>query len=101
MERLRVDSNSIDVSLRIYLFDPRLVANGELDLVELNTPGQLDVDVTRSVVREDPTVEPHSFVRYLFEERDKLAHSDFQAFLKKHRLSSYVRVAARREGVEA
>ena len=60
---------------------PRLVANGELDLVELSTPGQLDVELTRSAVREDPTIELHPFVKYLFEERDKLAHSDFQAFL--------------------
>lgn len=79
----------------------RLVARGGLDLVELSTPGQLDVELTRRAVREDPTIELNPFITYLLEERDTLAHADFQAFLQKHRLSSHVRVAAaRREGVE-
>ena len=79
----------------------RLVQRGGLDLVELSTPGQLDVELTQHAVRNDPTIELPAFIRYLFEERDELARADFQEFLQKHRLSSYVRVAAaRRKGVE-
>lgn len=78
----------------------RLVAHSGLELVELSTPGQLDLELTRGAVQEDPTIELHPFITYLLEERDALAHADFQAYLQKHRLSSHVRVAAaRREGV--
>ena len=78
----------------------RLVARGGLDLIELSTPGQLDLELTRHAVQQDPSIELHPFIAYLLEERDELAHADFQAFLQKHRLSSYARVAAaRREGV--
>ena len=78
----------------------RLVARGGLDLIELSTPGQLDLELTRHAVEQDPSIKLHPFIAYLLEECDPLAHADFQAFLQKHRLSSYARVAAaRREGV--
>lgn len=78
----------------------RLVERGGLDLVELSTPGQLDVELTQHAVRSDPTIQLPAFIQYLFDHRDSLARADFQEFLQKHRLSSYVRVAAaRREGV--
>ena len=78
----------------------QLVARGGLDLIELSTPGQLDLELTRHAAEQDKSIKLHPFVAYLIEERDELAHADFQAFLQKHRLSSYVRVAAaRREGV--
>lgn len=68
--------------------------------MELSTPGQLDIELTRRAVDQDATIELPAFITYLFEERDTLAHGDFQASLQKHRLSSYLHVAAaRREGV--
>ncbi len=80
----------------------RLITHVGMDLVELSTPGQLDVELTRHAIKQDPTIELPPFIRYLLEERDELAHADFQAYLQKHRLSSHVRVAAaRREGVTA
>ena len=80
----------------------QLVSHAGLDLVELSTPGQLDVELTRHAMREDPSIEVPPFIRYLLEECDHLAHADFQEYLQKHRLSSHVRVAAaRREGVSA
>ncbi len=77
-----------------------LLENGGLNTVELSTPGQLDVELVMHAARNDPTIALPRFIRYLIDERDRLAHHDFQEYLQKHRLSSHVRVAAsRREGV--
>jgi hypothetical protein len=63
-------------------------------VVELSTPGQLDLEFVQAAAREDASIRLPSFVRYLLNHRDREAHEDFQAFLQKHRLSSHVRVAA-------
>jgi len=65
-------------------------------LLELSTPGQLDVELVQHALQADPSISVPGFVRYLLHERDALAHADFQAFLQKHRLSSHVRVAAKK-----
>ncbi|MBI2434730.1 MAG: hypothetical protein HYV26_17885 [Candidatus Hydrogenedentes bacterium] len=74
----------------------RLVERCGLELVELSTPGQLDVELVLHAVRQDPSIKLSAFVDYLLHHRDPLAHADFQEFLQKHRLSSHVRVAARK-----
>lgn len=74
----------------------RLVARCGLELIELSTPGQLDLQLVQHAARQDPSIRLPSFVQYLIDNRDTLAHEDFQAFLQKHRLSSHVRVAARK-----
>ena len=74
----------------------RLVERAGLGLIELSTPGQLDVELVARTAREDPEIKLPEFVRYLLNDRGERAHEDFQAFLQKHRLSSYVRVAAAR-----
>ena len=74
-----------------------LVARAGLDLVELSTPGQLDVELVLHATRDDRDIGLPRFIRYLLEERGEEAHADFQAFLQKHRLSSHVRVAAARK----
>ena len=80
----------------------RLVHRAGLSIIELSTPGQLDLELTAQAAKADPTVELPKFIDYLIHHRDELAHSDFQAFLQKHRLSSHVRVAAfRPKGVDA
>jgi len=80
----------------------RLVHRAGLNIIELSTPGQLDLELTAQAREADPSVELPNFIEYLIEQRDKLAHNDFQAYLQKHRLSSHVRVAAyRREGIDA
>jgi hypothetical protein len=78
----------------------RLLESGGLNPMELSTPGQLDVELVIHAAKNDPTIELPRFIQYLLNERDRLAHHDFQEYLQKHRLSSHVRVAAsRREGV--
>lgn len=74
----------------------RLLARGGLDTIELSTPGQLDVELVMRAAHNDASIELPRFVRSLIESRDRHAHSDFQEFLQKHRLSSHVRAAAAR-----
>jgi SAM-dependent methyltransferase len=73
-----------------------LVERAGYELVELSTPGQLDLQLIRHAREQDPSIQVPEFVRCLIEDRDRLAHDDFQAFLQKHRLSSHVRVAAKK-----
>lgn len=73
-----------------------LVQRSGFELVELSTPGQLDVELVLQACAADPGIALPGFVQTLLEERGPLAHGDFQAFLQKHRLSSHVRIAARK-----
>jgi SAM-dependent methyltransferase len=66
------------------------------ELIELSTPGQLDVELVRQTCSADPSIELPPFFSELLARRDRFAHADFQEFLQKHRLSSHVRVAARK-----
>lgn len=69
-----------------------------MELLEISTPGQLDLEFVVRTAEQDPSIQLPRFVEYLIEQRDALAHADFQEFLQKHRLSSHVRVAARKPG---
>jgi len=73
-----------------------LLARSGFTLVELSTPGRLDVELARRAAREDPSIVLPPFIACLLHRRDAEAHADFQAFLQKHRLSSHVRVAAQK-----
>lgn len=73
-----------------------LVERLGLELVEVSTPGQLDLELVVRAAEADPGIQLPRFVQYLIQQRDPLAHADFQEFLQKHRLSSHVRVAARK-----
>jgi hypothetical protein len=66
------------------------------EVVELSTPGQLDLELVTQAVEQDPTIELPPFIDYLIHQRGDLAHEEFQTYLQKHRLSSHVRVAARK-----
>jgi len=67
----------------------RLFVRTGFSSVEVMTPGELDVDI----VRNNP--QKTEFVRAL-EKRGDVALQEFQAFLKKHRLSSHVWILANR-----
>lgn len=73
----------------------RLLARAGLQIVDLSTPGQLDVDIVRNVAASKPDVPLPPFVRTLVQSDDR-TRVDFQAFLREHRLSSHVRCVARR-----
>lgn len=65
-------------------------------LLELSTPGQLDVELVQRATAEDPAIELPRFVKYIFNHRGAETHADFQSFLQKNRLSSHVRIAAQK-----
>lgn len=73
-----------------------LLERAGLELIELSTPGQLDLQLIQHAAASDPSIQIPPFFRYLLNKRDAEAHEDFQEFLQKHRLSSHVRVAARK-----
>lgn len=71
----------------------RLLERLEFSVVELSTPGQLDVEFVQHSIELDSSIQLPHFIDYLLSHRDRRVHADFQKFLQKHRLSSHVRVA--------
>lgn len=76
-----------------------LLERAGLRVVELSTPGQLDIEtVARAVEHGAPAPR---FVEYLLSQRGAAAREDFQEFLQRHHLSSHLRVAAVKPGGNA
>lgn len=71
-----------------------LVERSGLRVVELCTPGELDVDIIANALKENKTLRLPRFVSYLLKARDETTRRDLQNFLSAHRLSSHVRVVA-------
>lgn len=78
----------------------RLVERCGFELIELSTPGQLDVELVRHAAEQDPSIKLPPFVAYLLAQRDQEAHWDLQEYLQKHRLSSHARVVIKKTGQE-
>ena len=72
-----------------------LIARCQLELVELSTPGQLDVDIVRNALTANPDLAVPRFVRTLAL-ADEATRQDFQTFLQNHRLSSHLRCIVRK-----
>ena len=72
-----------------------LTATG-YDVVEISTPGQLDVQMIERMLEEQPDVEVPRFVRYFLAHRDRRAKRSLQQFLQENRLSSHLRLVARK-----
>jgi len=64
------------------------------EVVELSTPGRLDVELVERSAREHG-IELPRLIRYLLRHRGDQCRSDLQELLQRHRLSSHVRIAAR------
>jgi hypothetical protein len=73
-----------------------LVQRVGFGVVEIATPGELDVDIVRNMVAENPGLALPRFDSYLLRKRDGGTWQAFQEFLQEHRLSSHVRVVARK-----
>lgn len=74
----------------------RAAERHRFQLLEFSTPGMFDVDIVKRGLASDPNLNCTRFVRYLMTNRDAGAIHDFQEFLQRHRLSSFVRLALRK-----
>ncbi len=72
-----------------------LVRRAGFALVEVSTPGVLDVEVVQAHVARDPSIPLSSFERQLLA-ADVETRQAFQAFLQQQRLSSFARLVARK-----
>ena len=72
-----------------------LELNG-FDLVELSTPGQLDVQVVVRALNENKKIPGNRFLKSFLLNVGSDVRIDFQQFLQKHLLSSYMRVVAQK-----
>ncbi len=73
----------------------RLLTNEGLTLVEVSTPGVLDVEVVQAHLQHDPTLPLSVFERQLIASAAQ-APEPFQAFLQRQGLSSFARIVGRK-----
>ena len=71
------------------------LARSCFEILEFSTPGQLDVQVVRRLWKERGAVLPR-FLEYLLSHRDALCHEKLQDFIQEQRLSSHLRLIARK-----
>jgi hypothetical protein len=69
------------------------------DVLEASTPGQLDVRLVQEQRAE--LSDQQRFLRYLMERGDALLMERFQTFLQENRLSSHLRLVARKKGASS
>ncbi len=74
-----------------------MLTKSGFEVIELSTPGRVDVQIVRDVLNKNPDLEMHDIFRYIFENRDEKTWHSLQDFLQQNRLSSYVRVMARKK----
>lgn len=67
------------------------------EIIELSTPGQLDVELVKNEINENKNIELPRFISYLLNNREENAHHSFQEFLQRNNLSSHARIAARKK----
>jgi hypothetical protein len=71
----------------------RLFERARMRVVELSTPGRLDVDIVGNMRREDPSLDLPRWVHTLLDS-DGPVRESFQRFLAEQRLSSHIRIIA-------
>lgn len=74
----------------------RVITQAGFSLIEVSTPGVLDVEVLRAHLRQDPALAVSPFERRLAEAGPE-TQGAFQAFLQQQGLSSFARALARRD----
>lgn len=74
----------------------RLLARHGFKVIELSTPGQLDVEIVRHAVEDDPAIKLPPFIDELIRHRDEATHHAFQSFLQESLLSSHLRIVAQK-----
>lgn len=72
-----------------------LVKRCDMEILEISTPGKLDVDILRNMLLENPKIQVSHFARQI-SEASEFVRENFQEFLRNNQLSSHVRVIARK-----
>jgi SAM-dependent methyltransferase len=72
----------------------RLIERAGMQVVEITTPGQLDVEIVRNRLAADPSIPVPRFARTLAA-ADDTTRQAFQQMLSGHRLSSHIQCVAR------
>jgi len=75
----------------------KLIQKAGFELIELSTPGRLDVEIARKAAKESEAIHIDPFWKYIFDFRDEKTWLNLQNFLQENRLSSHVRIAARKK----
>lgn len=71
-----------------------LLQRAGFTLMEVSTPGALDVEIVQEHLRRDPTIMLSTFERQILNAGDE-TRAAFQAFLQQQGLSSFIRMVAR------
>lgn len=66
------------------------------EIIEMSTPGQLDVEIVKNEMKNNPNLQLPRFISYLIEKRDDDSHRAFQDYLQRFELSSHLRIAAQK-----
>ena len=67
------------------------------EILEFSTPGRLDVEIVRQAIENAQAGDIDPFWKYIFNFRDEKTWDGLQNFLQENRLSSHVRIAARKK----
>ena len=73
----------------------QLLRAAGLALLEVSTPGVLDVEILQTHLRRDPTLTISEFERQLLE-ADRETREAFQTFLQQNRMSSFARIIGKK-----
>ena len=73
----------------------RLMERSGLDLIDLSTPGELDVEIVQNIQRENPDIELPRFASSIINAPEEV-QANFQNFLKTNALSSHIRIIGSR-----
>lgn len=74
----------------------RLLESAGFELVELSTPGHLDIEYIKAAIERDGVGSVPRFLAYVIQRRDENAHRALQEWLQEFRLSSHLRIVARK-----
>ena len=71
----------------------RLIERSGMQLLDLSTPGELDVDIVKNICAENRVIQLPRFAASIIGASDKV-RQNFQKFIRQNRLSSHIRVIA-------
>ena len=72
----------------------RQIERAGFEIVEMSTPGRLDVETVKRAFERNPDIPLDAFWKYVFRNRRENALHSLQEYLQQFQLSSHVRVAA-------